>query len=78
MKLYSDIEYYKIKTSPTKHLTIGKKKDTYHFWVRRLVTNKRISGWKTIYSRKKYHIVEKEFLFSQETILALNYFVNKF
>ena len=76
MKLYSDIEYYKIRVSKTKHITIGKKGNTYHFWIRRLATRKRVNGWKTIYSRKRVHIIEKEFYFSKETLDALNWFVN--
>ena len=78
MKLYSDIEYYKIRVSKTKHITIGKKGNTYHFWIRKLSTCKKVSGWKLVYSRKKIHIIEKEHLFSKETLLALNYFVNEF
>ena len=78
MKLHPQLEYYKVKVSPRKHLTIGKKDDTYHFWIRKLSTCKKVSGWKLVYSRKRLHIIEREFYFSKETLLALNYFVNKF
>ena len=78
MKLHLQLEYYKVKISPRKHLIIGSKDDTYHFFVRKLSTCKKVSGWKLIYSRKKIHIIEKEHLFSKETLLALNYFVNEF
>lgn len=78
MKLHPQLEYYKVKVSPTKHLTIGKKDDTYHFWIRKLSKVKKVTGWECIYSRKKIHIIEKEFYFSKETLNALFYFVNNF
>ena len=78
MKLHPQLEYYKVKVSHTKHLVIGKKDDTYHFFVRKLSTCKKVSGWKLVYSRKRLHVIEREFYFSKETLLALNYFVNKF
>lgn len=78
MKFYPQLEYYRVKVSPQKHIVIGGKDDTYHFYIRKLSKVKKVTDWKLVYSRKKIRIIEREFLFSKETISALWYFVNKF
>lgn len=78
MELHPQLEYHKIKVSPGKHIIIGKVGEVYHFWIRKLSTCKKVSGWKLVYSRKRLHIIEREFYFSKETLLALNYFINEF